>query len=124
MPHIQELPSSVLFRPIDAKSAKSGAIATGASEELIEAPDKEEFFNYLEIYNFSGAGIELRFDNQETGAKVKRITAATLGVLDVQEGLRFRSVTIVNIDATTAIAADEVLIVAQNKQQVQQQTNL
>jgi len=106
-----------LFKVLDSASAKTAGIAALGTELLINKPTKLEYWNYLEFTNRSGADIEIRLDRALTGIKVKQITPATLGVLDAEEGLQWQTVEIKNLSGTTAIAADEVLLVVAAKRE-------
>jgi len=118
MDHSQAQQIKRAFSILDSSSGKSGSIAPGASEILIVEPTKAEFWNYLEAYNRSGAAIEIQLDGQTTGAKIKQLFQAALMVIDPDDGLRWNTITIKNLDALTTINADEVTLVSNATQQV------
>jgi len=107
------------FKILDDRSAKNTSLAPLASQIMITEPNKAEFYNSLEVYNRSGAAIEVQLDGATSGSKLKQVFSAALMVIEPDEGFRWTTITVKNLDAATTAAADEITIISKTTQQVE-----
>lgn len=93
------------YEIIASDSGVNTALAAGAREKVISEPTIIDFYNYAEIYNRNNVAVEIQFDGVTSGIKAKPIPANTIGVLEVEEGIVFKSVWQKNLDSAAAETA-------------------
>lgn len=100
------------YKLLESKSAKNTNIAAGVSERVINEPDRHEVYNSLEVYNRDNVEIEVRLDEQTTGAKVYQVQANAVMILEADEGIVFKTVDQENLDGATEETADKIFFKA------------
>jgi len=104
------------YKILASDSGVNTAIAAGASEKVISEPTIIDQYNYAEIYNRNNVDIAIMFDNASSGIKYKPIPANTIGVLEVEEGIVFKSVWQKNLDAAAAETAGKLTVIVARKE--------
>jgi len=109
------------YKILESSSAKNSNIAAGASERVInectyarKGGDYKRW-NSLEVYNRDDVAIEIRLDEQTSGAKVYQIPANTVMTIEPDEGIEFDTVDQVNLDGATAETANAIFFKAMVK---------
>jgi hypothetical protein len=95
----------------------SAQITAGASGYFFQnQSDKEatikwgQSFNYLEINNFSSREIAIYLDGLAT--RIRKISGKSNLVIKPEEEIFFNNVKITNLDGASAIAANELVLIA------------
>lgn len=102
-------------------ATNGGAISAGASEFFFSSENNraqmllhQQSFNSVEIINDSSVVVDIDFDAPagDTASKRRRIFAKASLVLEPKDNVYFSTIKVTNRDGATAIAQDELKMVA------------
>lgn len=100
----------IIWKETESGSGFNTAIAAGATEQIVAAPQRVDAFNTLLVVNRDAVDFEIQPDGATSGGKILQVPSGGAGGIDPDKAIWFKQIVIKNLDTATAATANKLFI--------------